>query len=83
MLKQSDLAAEREEPKVRPELVIEYKSYRIEVGRVGKGWRASIYSPHSTSPLSNSPTNLEKSEAEDIVAEAKRIIDALLGPRPI
>jgi hypothetical protein len=33
--------------------------------------------------LSNSPTNLEKSEAEEIVAEAKRIIDGLLGPRPI
>ena len=65
------------------ELVIEYKSYRIEVCRVGKGWRASIYSPRSTTPLSSSPTNLEKSEPEDIVVEAKRIVDALLGPRPI
>jgi hypothetical protein len=63
--------------------VIEYKQYRIEVCRVGKGWRASVYSPGSTNPLPNSPTNLEKSSAEDIVAEAKRIIDALLGPRPI
>jgi hypothetical protein len=63
--------------------VIEYKSYRIEVCRVGRGWRASIYSPGSTAPLSNSPANLEKSEMEDIVAEARRIIDALLGPRLI
>jgi hypothetical protein len=63
--------------------VIEYKNYRIDVCRVGKGWRASIYSPGSSSPLSNSPTNLEKSELEEIVAEAKRIIDALLGPRLI
>lgn len=63
--------------------MIEYKSYRIEVCRVGKGWRASIYSPGSSSPLADSPTNLEKSGMEDIVAEAKRIIDALLGPRPI
>lgn len=63
--------------------MIEYKSYRIEVSRVGKGWRASIYSPGSTSPLSNSPTNLEKSEIDEIVIEAKRIIDALLGPRLI
>ncbi len=63
--------------------MIEYKSYRIEVCRVGKGWRASIYSPGSTSPLSNSPTNLEKSGVEEIVAEAKRLIDTLLGPRLI
>jgi hypothetical protein len=63
--------------------VIEYKGYRVEVGRVGRGWRASIYSPASTTPLPNSPTNLEKSSEEDIVAEAKRIIDARLGPRPI
>jgi hypothetical protein len=33
--------------------------------------------------LSNSPANLEKSEADEIVAEAKRIVDALLGPRRI
>jgi hypothetical protein len=63
--------------------VVEYKSYRIEVCRVGKGWRALIYSPGSITPLSNSPTNLEKSGAEEIIAEAKRIIDALLGPRLI
>jgi hypothetical protein len=63
--------------------VIEYKRYRIELCRVGKGWRASIYSPGSTNPLSDSPTNLEKSGMEAIVTEAKRIIDALLGPRLI
>jgi hypothetical protein len=61
--------------------VFEYKGYRIEVGPVGKGWRASIYSPGATVPLPNSPANLEKSGTEDIVAEAKRIIDARLGPR--
>jgi hypothetical protein len=55
--------------------VIEYKSYRIEVSAVGKGWRASIYSPDSTSPLPDSPTNLEKSQMDEIVAEAKSIID--------
>jgi hypothetical protein len=63
--------------------LIEYKNYRIEVRRLGKGWRASIYPPGATKPLSNSPTNLEKSEAEEIVAEAKHIIDKLLLPRPI
>jgi hypothetical protein len=61
--------------------VIEYKGYRIEVSPVGKGWRASIYPQSSTSSLPNSPTNLEKSRPEDIIAEAKRIIDARFGPR--
>lgn len=61
--------------------VLEYKGYRIEVGPVGKGWRASIYSPGASVPLPNSPTNLEKSGTEEIVAEAKRIIDARFGPR--
>ena len=59
----------------------EYKGYRIEVSQVGRGWRASIYSPGSMSPWLDSPSNLEKSGAEDIVDEAKRIIDARLGPR--
>jgi hypothetical protein len=59
----------------------EYKGYRIEVSRVGRGWRASIFSPGSTSPWRDSPTNLESSRTEEIVAEAKRIIDARLGPR--
>jgi hypothetical protein len=58
---------------------MEYKGHQIEVSRVGKGWRASIFSPDSKRPLPDSPSNLEKSEAEEIVAEAKRIIDERLG----
>jgi hypothetical protein len=61
--------------------VIEYKGYRIEVCPVGKGWRASVFSPGSISPWPNSPVNLEKSGMEEIVAEAKRIIEVRLGPR--
>jgi hypothetical protein len=61
--------------------VIDYKGYRIEIGPVGKGWRASIFSPGSTSPWPNSPVNLEKSSKDEIVAEAKRIVDVRLGPR--
>ena len=56
--------------------VIEYKGFRIEVSPVGKGWRATIFAPGSTRALADSPSNLEKSRTEDIVAEAKRIIDA-------
>ena len=63
--------------------VIDYKGYRIEVGPVGKGWRASIFSPGSTSPWPNSPVNLEKSSKDEIVAEAKRIVEMGLGPRPL
>lgn len=58
---------------------VQYRRYRIEVSRVGKGWRASIFAPNARRPLTNSPFNLEKSEKEQIVAEAKRIIDAQLG----
>jgi hypothetical protein len=53
--------------------IIEYRGYRLEVGRVGKGWRVSIYLPVSTCALPDSPTNLEKSSRDEIVAEAKRI----------
>ena len=61
--------------------VVEYKGYRIEVSSVGKGWRASIFSLGSTRPWPNSPSNLEKSSEEEIVAEAKRAIEARLGSR--
>jgi len=61
--------------------VTDYKGYRIEVCPVGKGWRASIFSPGSIRPWPNSPANLEKSSAEELVAEAKRLIDARLGPQ--
>ena len=41
-----------------------------------KGWRASIFEPGSNHALADSPLNLEKSRSEEIVAEARRIIDA-------
>jgi hypothetical protein len=60
---------------------VDYKGCRIEVSQVGRGWRATIYSPDSNSPWRDSPANLETSLSEEIVAEAKRVIDARLGPR--
>jgi hypothetical protein len=60
--------------------VIEYKGYRIEVRPVARGWRAAIFAPGSTRALADSPSNLEKSSTEEIVAEAKRVIDARLAP---
>ena len=66
---------------VQAKTVLEYKGYRIEVGPVGKGWRAVIFAPGSPRALPESPSNLEKSRTEEVVAEAKRIIDARFGPR--
>jgi len=45
---------------------------------VGKGWRASIFAPNGKRPLADSPSNLEKSDKEEVVAQAKRVIDAHL-----
>jgi hypothetical protein len=63
--------------------VVEYKGYRINLSPVGKGWRALIFGPGSSRALPESPSNLEKSRPEEIIAEAKRIIDAPLGPRSL
>jgi hypothetical protein len=63
--------------------VVDYKGHRIEVSSVGKGWRAVIFAPGSTHALADSPSNLEKSRSEEIIAEAKRIIDTRLGPRSL
>ena len=44
----------------------------------GKGWRALIFPPSVTRPLTDSPCNLEKSEKQEILAKAKHVIDAHL-----
>jgi hypothetical protein len=58
---------------------IDYRGYRLEVSPVGKGWRVAIYPPGSPSPLSESPVVLEKISKEEIVTQAKEIIDARLN----
>jgi hypothetical protein len=58
---------------------IDYRGYRLEVGPGGKGWRAAIYAPGSRFPLPESPARLERSSKDEIVAEAKRIIDERLN----
>ena len=60
---------------------IQYRHYRIDVSQVGKGWRASIYAPNATRPLGDSPSNLEKSDKDEILTEAKRVIDTHLARR--
>lgn len=58
---------------------IDYRGYRVEIGPVGKGWRPAIYAPGSATPLLESPSMLEKSSEDNIVTEAKSIIDARLN----
>lgn len=65
---------------VTPDLT--YKDHRLVVSKVGKGWRAMIYVPRSSSPLRESPTNLEQSSKEAIIAEAKCIVDARCSIAP-
>jgi hypothetical protein len=55
---------------------LSYKGYRLLVSPVGKGWRAMIFPPGSSSALPESPATLEKSPKEAIVVEAKKIVDA-------
>jgi hypothetical protein len=58
---------------------IDYRGYRLEVGPVGKGWRAAIYAPGSALPLPESPAMLEKVTKEEIITQAKEIVDARLS----
>jgi hypothetical protein len=60
---------------------IGYKGYRVEVCTILKGWRTSIYPPGSKTPLPESPSTLESSSKEAIIAEAKKIVDAHLSSR--
>jgi len=55
---------------------LDYRGYRLLVSPVGKGCRAMIFPPDSSSALSESPSMLEKCSKEAIVAEAKKIVDA-------
>jgi hypothetical protein len=58
---------------------LNYNGYRLLVSPVGKGWRAMIYPLGSSSALPESPTILEKCSRDEIVTEAKKIIDARLS----
>jgi hypothetical protein len=40
--------------------IIEYRGYRLQVGPVGKGWRASIYSPGPLLHYRTAPPTLKK-----------------------
>lgn len=63
--------------------VVRYKGHRIELTPVGRGWRATIFAPGFNRALADRPSNLEKSRKEEILAEAKRIINARLDPQSV
>jgi hypothetical protein len=55
---------------------MDYRGHHLLVSPVGKGWRALIFAQGAKSPLPESPVVLEKSTKEEVVAQAKRIVDA-------
>jgi hypothetical protein len=57
----------------------EYRGYRITIRRHGGGWRATIYAPNSTQPILG-PHSDDPASHDDILDQAKRLIDALLSP---
>ena len=56
----------------------EYRGYRIVIRRHGGGWRATIYAPHSQQPILG-PQSDDPASRDDVLEEAKRLIDALMG----
>ena len=56
----------------------EYRGYRIVIRRHGSGWRATIYAPDSQQPILG-PHSYDPASRDDLLEEAKRLIDALSG----
>lgn len=56
----------------------DYRGYHFLLSSAGKGWRVMIYAEGSRSAMPESPIELETFPKEEIVAEAKRIVDARL-----
>jgi hypothetical protein len=56
----------------------EYSGYRIIMRQYGGGWRATIYAPGGDQPILGPQSN-DPMSYDDILAEAKRLIDALLS----
>ena len=56
----------------------EHRGYRIVIRRRGSGWRATIYAPNSQQPILG-PQSDDPASRDIVLAEAKRLIDALIG----
>jgi hypothetical protein len=56
----------------------DYRGYRVVIRRHGSGWRATIYAPDSQQPILG-PQSDDPASRDDVLEEAKRLIDALMG----
>jgi hypothetical protein len=59
-------------------VIITYKGYRLDPRPVGRGWRVFIYPPGNKPVLAEYASSLEKGSKEQVIKEAKRIVDAHL-----
>jgi len=55
-----------------------YRDYRIEIAKVGKGWRSLIFAPETERPLPDSPVSLVVCTKDAMVAKAKAVVDLQL-----
>jgi hypothetical protein len=57
--------------------VIKYRGYNLVPSQVGQGWRVAIFPVGSSNALPESPCSLEKCTQEDVLADARKIVDAI------
>jgi hypothetical protein len=56
----------------------DYRGYRIVIRRYGGGWRATIYAPNGEQPMLG-PQSDDPTHYEDVLENAKRLIDVLMN----
>ena len=61
--------------------IITYKGYRLDPRPVGRGWRVFIYPPGNKPVLAEYASRLEKGSKDQVVKEAKQIVDTDLERR--
>ena len=77
IVSESQLNLAREATAPPPEILI-YKGYRLDPRPVGRGWRVMIYPPGHQPVLAEYASSLEKGWKEQVIKEAKQIVDAHL-----
>jgi hypothetical protein len=72
---ESQLSLARE-PTAPPLEILIYKGYRLDPRPVGRGWRVTVYPPGNKPVLAEYASSLEKGSKEQVIKEAKQIVDA-------
>jgi len=57
--------------------VIKYRGFNLVPAQVGNGWRVAIFPVGSSTALPESPCSLEKCTRDDVLADAKKIVDEI------